>query len=75
MASAVFRTNLRRILTYEGTQPAKNGAILCEKYSPGLFGSCAATVKEEDNLGNVEGGQSLHVGAFSLESNVSYVHC
>ena len=29
-------------------QPAKNGAIWCEKYSPGPFGSCATAVIEEE---------------------------
>ena len=29
-------------------QPAKNGAIWYEKYSPGAFGLCAMAVKEEE---------------------------
>ena len=48
VASAVFRTNSCRLLTYKGMQPAKNGAIWCEKYVPGSSGSCATAVKEEE---------------------------
>ena len=48
MASAVFHTNSRRLLTYKRMQPAKNGAIWCEKYFPGPSGSCAMAVKEEE---------------------------
>ena len=48
VASAVFRTNSRRLLTYKGMQPAKNGAIWCEKYFPGPSGSCATAVKKEE---------------------------
>ena len=48
MASVVFRTNSRRLLTYKGMQPAKNGAIWCVKYSPGPSGSCTTAVKEEE---------------------------
>ena len=57
MATAVFHTNLRRLITYKGMQPAKNGATWCEKYSPGPFRSCVTAVREEeeDNVGNVEG--------------------
>ena len=36
------------LFTYKGMQPAKNGAMWCEKYSPGPFGSCATAVKEEE---------------------------
>ena len=49
VASAVFRTKLRHLLTYKGIQPAKDGAIRCEKHSPSLFGSSATAVKEEDD--------------------------
>ena len=48
MASAIFCTNSRRLLTYKGMQPAKNGAIWCEKYVPGPSSSCATAVKEEE---------------------------
>ena len=46
MASAFFRTNLRRFLTYKVMQP---GAIWCEKYSPGSFGLCVTAVEEEED--------------------------
>ena len=48
VASAVFRTNSRRLLAYKGMQPAKIGAIWCVTYSPGPSGSCATAVKEEE---------------------------
>ena len=48
MASAVYRLNSRRLLTYKGMQPAKNGAIWCEIYFPGPSGSCATAVKQEE---------------------------
>ena len=32
---------------YRGIQPAKNGAIWCENYSPGPFGLCTTAVTEE----------------------------
>ena len=47
MATVVFRIKLCRLLTYKGMQPAKNGVIWSEKYSPGPSGSCAAAVKEK----------------------------
>ena len=46
--SAFFRTKLRRLLTYKGMQPAKNGALWCVKYSLGPSGSCATAVEEEE---------------------------
>ena len=49
MASAVFHTKLRRLLTYKGMQPAKIDAIWCKKYSPGPFGFCATAVREEED--------------------------
>ena len=77
VASAVFRTKLRRLLTYKGIQPAKNGAIWSEKYSPGTFGSCATAVREEEEEDKTWEcrGRYLHVGAPPLGSKVSYVHC
>ena len=48
MASAVFCTNLRHLLTYKGMQTAKNGAIWCEKYSPGPFSLYARAVREDE---------------------------
>ena len=48
MASAFFHTQLHHLLTYKGMQPDKNGAIRCEKCSPGPLGSSATAVKEED---------------------------
>ena len=48
MASALFRTKLRRLLTYKETQPEKIVAIWCKKYSPGPFGLCSTAVREEE---------------------------
>ena len=55
---------------------SQNGAIWCEKYSPGPFGSCATAVKKEDEDETWKSqGRSLHVSAPSLRNKVSYVHC
>ena len=48
MASAIFHTNSRRLLTYKGMQPAKIDVIWCKKYSSGPFSLCATAVKEEE---------------------------
>ena len=48
VASAVFRTNSCRLLTYEEMQPAKIDAIGCKKYPPGPSGLCATAVREEE---------------------------
>ena len=48
VASAVFRTNSRRLLTYKGMQPAKIDAIGCKRYPPGPSGLCATAVREEE---------------------------
>ena len=48
VASAVFRTNSRRLLTYKGMQPAKIDAIWCKKYPPGPSGLCVTAVREEE---------------------------
>ena len=81
MASAVFRTKLRRLLTYKGMQPSKNGAIWCEKYSPGPFGSCATAVREEEEEEEDEDETWEKSRALStcrppsLKSKVSYMLC
>ena len=79
VASAVFRTNSRRLLTYKGMQPAKNGAIWCEKYFPGHSGSCARLSKKKKNKKKTKSekcrGRYLRIGAPSLGSKVIYVHC
>ena len=47
VASALFRTKLRRLL--KGMQPAKIDKIQCKKYSPSSFGLYATAVREEDD--------------------------
>ena len=61
-------------------QPAKNGAIWCEKYFLGPSGLCATSVKEEEEEEEEDKtwecrGRYLRVGAPSLGSKVIYVHC